>query len=321
MIINTFENIINTREVSLESISFEIKKRLDELCSAYKAIMSLIPEDVNKLFSGHIFPYLESYNELENSINFLWCGLYKQALISLRSCFELGLVYIYFDRSNDSEVKIQEWMHSLEDTPFRKKIISGLSSISNIDLFFYNTEYKIRIDYLYSELSNYVHTCGYKYSISKLNRSNITVYNPDSFDLVEKYIEEIITILIMLFLLKYPIGMHFTPIDDKFGLNAPIGTFLQPDQAGLIKRVIPDRELRILEEICLNDPSALELAKWVNSQPDLSAEEWERQVREEDKREISEFGFSKWLELCSSNLGSDYKIEMKKWAIDNGYNK
>jgi len=110
----------------------EESSRLAKHIRAYRNLMDLIPETVEKLFSGHIFPYSESLSDFESSVHLAAFGYYKPALVSLRSCLELGLVYLYYDRDNNSEEVIRSWLVSQEPTPFKKRIIGGLASIKNV---------------------------------------------------------------------------------------------------------------------------------------------------------------------------------------------
>ena len=92
---NSSENI---KKSEAETISYLDRdktsfSKIRDCLISYRYILDLIPETLSKLFSGHIFPYTESYIEIENSVHFCLMGFYKAALISLRSCLELGLLY------------------------------------------------------------------------------------------------------------------------------------------------------------------------------------------------------------------------------------
>jgi hypothetical protein len=319
MRITTFDSLNTCYNITQQTIDTKDISVLDDLCLGYKSIMDLLPESLDSLFSGHIFPYLESYIEFENCINQLLIGFYKSSLLSLRSCFELGLIHIFYDRNDKSEEDIQRWLNSDENTPFRKQLIRGLKSIDNIQLFSGKTDILERVDFLYNELSNYVHTCGYKYSTKNLNKSNSNQFNKDSFKLVSTYCIEVIQVLVTLFLLKYPIGLHYTPIDDKFGLNPIIGNFLNPDQAFYVKKIVPPKYLNDLEQICFNDKKAITLAKWVNDLPDLTEDDLQKQVDEQDINEIKDFGFSKWSEDHKNIATKKHIKKMMEWAQKNNY--
>ncbi len=141
-------------------------------------------------------------------------GFYKAAIISVRSSLELGLLYVYYDREDNSETIIKEWLSSKEPTPFKKKIISGLTKIDNVAAFNFKIPILNQISDLYGLLSNYVHTSGYKYASRSLNKANFNRFNDKSLRKWLGYFVKTINYLTALFLCKYPIGLHYTPIDD-----------------------------------------------------------------------------------------------------------
>ncbi len=72
-------------------------------------------------------------------------------------------------------------------------------------------------------------------------------------------------------------------MQDKFGINGPMGTFLDVFQSEQIKVVLNADELKILQEISDNDGEAKSLADWVNSHPDISEDEYKEQVENFDE--------------------------------------
>lgn len=70
----------------------DVKEKISELFWVYHSIGDLIPHTAESLWSGHIFPWVESWEELQISYNLCLFGFYKQAMVSLRSALELGLL-------------------------------------------------------------------------------------------------------------------------------------------------------------------------------------------------------------------------------------
>jgi len=99
-------------------------------------------------------------------------------------------------------------------------------------------------------------------------------------------------------ILKYPVAYQYTPIDEKFGLNGPVGGFLNPQQVERVKAIFDEETNTLLQKISDADPEAIELAQWVQSFPDITEEEFEQQSIDHDKRLIPHYvgGFPKWLE-------------------------
>ena len=299
---------------------------------AYYHILDLIPETVQKVFSGHVFPYSESHIELEISYNLAVVGFYKSSLCSLRSFFELGLLYIYYDRQDNSEEIIKEWLKSQEQTPFKKNIINGLIKIDTVASF--NSEKDIinPISNLYSKLCDYVHTRGYFHSHVFLSQSNVVRFNRKSFELWLSYFESSIELLVTLFILKYPIGFQYTPIDAKFGLKAPIGGFLNPSQVDDIKNILDTSTIELLQRISDSDDWAKRTAKEINDMPDISQDKFAQQVIEQDKFWIKQMGFNQWKKNVfdptysrikeNQELREYYQIKLTNlanWAKENEY--
>ena len=221
---------------------------------------------------------MESQYELECSFQLARLAFYKHSFISLRNAFELGLLSVYWDRNDDSEIIIKKWYESREDTPFKKQIIKGLNSINNIKEFCKCYDLIERIEKIYNNLSDFNHTKGHAFSANDLNQANFTRFNEIALlDWIEQY-EKVVQLLLTIHILKYPVAIQYTPMEQKFGINGLVGTFLDVEQSELIKSVLEPEELIILQQISDNDKNAKTLAAWVNSHPDISEEEYEKQL-------------------------------------------
>lgn len=86
--------------------------------------------------------------------------------------------------------------------------------------------------------------------------------------------------VVILHILKYPVALQHTPIEQKFGINGPAGGFFEPYQTERIKQFLGKDVIITLQEISNNDPTAISRAKWVNEQPDITYEELQIQMGE-----------------------------------------
>ncbi len=128
-------------------------------------------------------------------------------------------------------------------------------------------------------------------------------------------------------ILKYPVGLQYTPLDDKFGLNGLAGGFLEPYQTERIRKFFDKDVSDTLQEISDSDPEAKSLAKQVKEMPDITDEELHAQVVEHDKQMIMMLGFKQWIKN-EKKLDKDLQKEsptvykekleywkkMRKWA-------
>ena len=331
-IVNKYENIIS---VYKETEIF-LKKNpslFEELCSfiaASRVLQDLIPQTVEKVCSGHFFPCSESYDELENAYQLCFFGFYKYSFIALRNVLELGLLSVYWDKQNKSQIDIQNWLKSKEDTPRIKEILSGLLKVKNIEIFSRKIDIQKKVKSIYNVLSDFVHTKGYSYSSYAQRRSNVNYFNKDALKRWCIITEKVIQTVSIVHLLKYPVGLqYYTSLDEKFGLNPPFGGFLRPIQQQTIKQIFNKQTLDLLQDISNKDEEAIELAKCVNDLPDITDEEFRKQMIEFDKFQIKSQGWDKWYKNKMQMLNSfsaeskNYKKhsqeikKLKQWASKN----
>jgi len=305
----------------------EYKESIDLYLWANRNILDLIPQLVYNFWSGHIFPLSEAEYELESSIDLALFGFYKQAMQSVRNFLELGLLSLYWNIEDTGHITIQNWLHSLENTPFKKQVLEQILRNKNIKKFNNKVNIIEEINILYKELCNYTHTKGIKYSTRILNMANFNNFNEKTFIKWLNYFKRVVRTIIALHLLKYPVGLQYTPIAEKFGLNEPVGGFLNSYQAEQIKKIFDDKTLKVLQKISDEDESAIALAEEINRRPDVTEEEFAEQIEENDKWQIEGMGFKNWLRnekvlikhLKNTNPQEyEYQIKyikkMKEWA-------
>lgn len=328
-------NILNTTNKYFEDNS-EIKNKVDEYNWILRSLFDLLPETIENFWSGHVFPIAEAEYELECSIVLCKLGFYKHAITSLRNVLELGLLSVYWDIDNQSHIDIQNWFKSIESTPFRSQVFKKLAKNSNIKIF--NNKHDIfkKTAELYTKLSNFSHTRGFGYSSRKLNKhhSNVNSFNEAALNKWLELTREVIEIVTIFHILKYPVALQNTPIWDKFGINIPAGGFLQPSQTERIKNLISDLMLKDLQKISDDDPNATAMTEWVTNQPDLTEEEFLLQIENSDKNDIKREGYNHWIKQQRKlynfiktknpkeyNQKLEYFQKLKLWAKENDYSR
>ena len=334
-IVNSPENFIGVLEITEKYLGKNINfaDEINEYIWRFRSLFDLIPHTVEKLFSGHVFPFTEAEYELEGSVAFVEMGYYKHAIATLRNVLELGLLSVYFDVDDRSEVDIKNWLRSAEPTPFRKAVEVKLASHPNVQYFSERYPLFNKLSSLYGKLCDYSHTRGAKFSSHKLSHSNTNQFSETSFHLWFSLMKEVVEILAILHLLKYPIGLQHTPIEDKFGINGPVGSFLSPCKSDNLKKIIDRNALIILQEISDNDHDVKGVLEWIHSFPDITREELVQQFEDHDKLSIEGGGLEQWLKnqkVHYKNIPKDsdeykekqaYIKKMKQWAKENGYDK
>jgi len=278
--------ILNASNEYLEQHS-NVREKINDCTWVLRSLCDLMPITAENLCSGHIFPISEAEYELESSTVFCKLGFYKHAIASLRSLLELGLLSVYWDVEDKSHIDIQGWLKSRESTPFRKAIFNRLQTHPNIKTYDERQKIFAKTAKLYEELSNFSHTLGRRYSSLTLNpHSNVNTFTETSFLRWLQLMERVIEVVAMFHVLKYPVGLQETPLGNKFGLNGPMGGFLDLHQVDRIKRIISQDLLADLQDISNHDPNAVSMAAWVNGKPDITPEEFAAQIEKQDQKSI-----------------------------------
>lgn len=313
----------------------EIKKRIEDLGWIYHAVGMIIPQNIENFWSGHYFPYIDSWDELQVSFNQICFGLYKQAFVSLRSGLELGMLSVYFNINDDGHNAVKEWLQSKDtkeaDTPYSKTIWKILKQNENIRLF--NEKHDLEtvhknLGYLHS----YVHTKGAKHS----NSMGILKTNSQTFEpkLILKWLDaysEIISLVSTLHLLKYPISVIKFDYRKKFGINIPSFGNLEEYNIDKIATILPANYLADIETIAQTDSETQETINEISAFSDMTEEQVEEQMINLEKMFIENGdGFIKWLENQENFLKSlgqetfDEKMKsriamLRHWAEENGF--
>lgn len=313
----------------------EIKKRIEELGWIYHTVGMIIPQNFENLWSGHYFPFIDSWEELQVSFTQICFGLYKQAFVSLRSGLELGMLSVYFNINDDGHKAVKDWLQAKDkkeaDTPFAKTIWKILLQNDNVRKF--NEKHEIEtVHKNLGYLHNYVHTKGVKHS----NRMGLLKSNSQTFEaeLISKWLKsyaDIISLVSTLHLLKYPISVVRFDYNKKFGIDIPSFGGLEEYNIDKIASILPDKYLEDIEKIANEDPATRQTIKEIRAFPDMTELQIEEQIVNLEKSLIEDGqGFTKWLENQERWLisfgQSEFDEKMKNriellriWATENDF--
>lgn len=313
---------INVQESTIKFLESneEIRSKISELGWCYNSISKAIPQTSENFWSGHFFPYIESTEELQISINLAMFGFYKQAFSSLRCALEVGMLSVYYNINDEGQDVVQDWLKSRDtweaNTPRAKKIWQILSTNKNIKEF--DAKFGLQDDFeSLSYLHNYVHTKGYKFSnyLGKI-KSNWQTFESDIFVKWSEAYEKVVKLLIKLHILKYPITMIEYEWGRKTGIDNPYPV-LDICEVSRVKNLLSRDELIEIEKISENDTFTQDLFEHIKSLPDMTEEEIEDQMFEMDKSIIEMGqGFLEWEEsqlkiLAHFNNQDDKKSLMR----------
>lgn len=274
-------------------------------------------ENVSEFFNHSNFALTEAYEELKSSFELTKLGFYKQGLTSLRSVFELGILSTYWSIIGNEDKTFKEWIKAREKTPFSKDIKKKLLSNNNINKF--NSKYSI--DDIFNNLEglhNYVHTKGINHSMTgqkfKKNEDLLT-----NWILHLKIVIQTITIY---HLLRFPIATVNYDFLKKFGsyYKTPFCGGLFGDYQDYLVNLIGEEKYKEIKKIANEDDDLAEIINWLDSHPDLTIEQQQKNFIEEQTEWIKQSGFAKWYNSTLS-VGVDAIIltQLKTWAKENNY--
>jgi hypothetical protein len=247
------------------------------------------------------FPSIETNHQFDYAVKHAITGSYQAAFSHLRSCLELTLLSIYFSFEEhflDGEdwLNIPEfdwkkakqterkWFDSLVDTPFFSKMLQVVKKDDRFGSFDLAYTWFDVLRSNYYKLSDYTHIKGYKMGSqvmnnvnSHFNNSSFHNINTDSLNMFLETLIQTIENIVILITLYNPIVLIELPLEEKFGINEPIG-FIHPGQSNVISQLIPTQYNSFFENLKANDIEILGLIDWVNSFPDLTSEQIKKQL-------------------------------------------
>ncbi len=326
------QKVIRQTKTFLETEN-NIQESLTNIAWAYHSIWKIIPQTYENLFSGHSFPYQDSWDEIQVSYLLAEQGLYKQAFVSLRLALELGLLSVYFNINDDGHLVVQDWLRSKDsweaNTPRTDKIWEILKSNANIAEFDELVGFRDYYDEI-TYLHNFVHTKGYKFSNRVgLFKSNFQTFESSQLLKWKNLFYKVAVVVITAHLLKYPIGAIKYNWHRKTGIDNPFPVLLS-SEIDLISKILPRNFFDEIEKIAQKDNFTQDLLNHVKNMPDISEEEIEQQAIELEKLDIeSGKGFLQWekehRKLYERHELSDPEREnlekririLRKWAEEN----
>ncbi|MDD3794067.1 MAG: hypothetical protein PHI37_04595 [Candidatus Gracilibacteria bacterium] len=285
----------------------------------YHAVGGLVPHTFDNMFSGHFAPFVDSFEELQVSYNLMLFGFYKQAIVSLRGVLELGMLSVFWNLYDNGHEDIKEWHRSKENTPRFEDIWNKISKHENFKILNNKINFKKEILKL-SDLHNYVHTKGYKYtnSMGKM-KSNCQTFEESSFIKYYQFFKSVIYILTILHLVKYPLGVYEYDFSKKFGIDTP-GFPQLHFSIDKLKKIIGKEIYSLILDILNKDSEAQNVIVWINSLPDMTEEDVNNQIFEYDIRDIEHHGFKVWYLGNKSIIKmkeSSYFYKLYKYSLDN----
>ncbi len=282
---------------------FNLKDKLYLCCEFMDYVyLDTFKGDIRELNKHGGFPAIETSYQFDFSIKHAISGSYKAAFDNLRSCLELTTLSIYF--SFDKDILVEEdilsmssneildalqnekkWLNSLSNTPFFSQMIKRIEKEERVASFNSSHNWIEKLKQNYYTLSDYTHIKGYKMGIQEMSsiktnfsRSCFHNVNMYSLNLFLTLLIETVENIVLLISLYNPMVLLELPLEEKFGINEPVG-FIHISQAEIVNQLIPKIYEPYFDKLKTDDEELLGLAEWVNSLPSLNEKDLEHQIK------------------------------------------
>lgn len=261
-----------------------LAKRLEDIRHfGLNTLFDGIPSSFDILKKVGFFPFAEAGMDLEYAISHALCGANKSAYFNLRSFLELSFTGLYFISQAATEAEGKEWIKGVAFTPFFNRSLKRLLMLPEYAAAEPHIVYSQLLRNTYNSISDRTHTRGTPHGHLELNRSNRPQFVENSLIEFIETAERCCESLAVTLAIQHPIVLIPLPMDEKFGLNPPLSGFLQDYDVCCLKSFISSMTLQWLESFAASDPNTQGLREWVESQPDLTEEQWQEQFRHQEE--------------------------------------
>lgn len=145
----------------------------------------------------------------------------------------------------------------------------------------FQNSYDIKADILNLEyLHDYVHSKGAKYSNQiGLFKSNTQTFEETGSNNWLEAAQKVVRVILTLHLLKFPLGIIEYDFSRKFGIDIPTFGGLNSFHIARIKSILGENLSENLLNIALEDNSVIDFIKQIESMPDITQAEIDKQIK------------------------------------------
>lgn len=252
--------------------------------------LDCIKSDINDLMKVGFFPSSEAQMEFDHSLKHALIGSYKAAYSYLRRGLELTLTSVYLVSESIEREKAIKWIRSEDNTPFFSTMVEKLIKDGRFKDLNNQHGWKDDIKELYWRICDFTHVKGQSKGFRELNKTNMfyggTSAQNISLPTLKEFLNNFIDVIentSTILALYNPIILVGVPLDIKFGLNPPMSGLLYEGQAEIVNRLTPAKYKDFFRLLKTEDGEIKGIIKWFESQPYITDEEIQKQIREQDK--------------------------------------
>ena len=239
----------------------------EEAESAYEALL------------GRELPIVESFHDLDASIELVKFGFYKQAFASLRMGLDNGLLSAYWNAVGYDRPEFTRWIHSKEKTPRKdSKFWRSIRRLPGVECFFESFSCEKKINDLSERLNDYIHTRGFRYSTfgefqRRIRAQNLHIECDEWYDLFVTTTRIIVTL--QLFVKpNLAVVVPYEFLLRKFGSydHVPFCGVLLGDQSDRLKSCIGESEYDAISTMARKTNEVKDVWNYLTGCPDLTDE-------------------------------------------------
>lgn len=276
---------VSVRSANWVQNSFEHKDRLRD-------ILDFLSTEFEEGVSGRIdslervwfFPWTESARELRYAFANALAGLHRACVDHQRRALELVIVGAYFIADDVDEKAGSGWLKSEVNTPMFTRAMKVLMKDDLCVKLDIATGWSAKTNKHYWELCDTVHVRGYDHSLNNIqdSRTNlaglvIPSFSPKALQRSLSQLIETAELMHLALALANPILLFGVPLEEKYGLNGPIG-FYTDGQAHALRELLPAAIAQSFIDLAERDSRVESLRRHFDSLPDLSPETLQRQL-------------------------------------------
>jgi len=183
----------------------------------------------------------------------------------------------------------RKWMQAMCQTPFFTRALAALGKISPYREANDSCGWSDLLRQHYFDLCDIVHVRGEPASYRELQPSPFVFggchtpgFSEDRLARTADSLLRTIQHIAAIVTLANPILLVGLPMTEKFGINPPISGFFEEPQAERLWALLPEPFEPFLRELRGNDPDILGIEESIHGRPDLTQEEFRRQVQSHD---------------------------------------
>ena len=236
--------------------------------------------DTREFLLGRELPIVESFHDLDASIELVKLGFYKQAVASLRMALDNGLLSAYWNALGYETPEFKRWISSKENSPRKDSSFwRPIRRLSGVDEFYGRFCFENSIKDLSQQLNDHIHTKGFRYSVTgefqrKIRNRN---ENIDCDNWYRMFVATTRIIVTLQLLVKPKLGIVVPDafLLRKFGSHdqMPFCGVLFGDFSDRIKLCIGEDEYGTISTIAHTRPEVSKVWQYLKECPDLRDDE------------------------------------------------